>query len=152
MSWLCKLHVYSHSKLRTVKASNKACMIVNMQCQQTVDYVSLVYEISHSGHHVPLKGCPYIRDSNTLLSSLLFNSLAFSSYEALLPSMSSFHYIISLAYLATCCQHSPFTVGSLQLLSSQPFSNPLIFSLCLLVCYYCNSKAPLRPHSHGLWC
>ena len=36
-------------------------MIVNIQCQQTFDYVSLVYEISHSGRHVLLKGCPYIR-------------------------------------------------------------------------------------------
>ena len=33
----------------------------DMQCQQIVDYVSLVYEISQGGRHVLLKGCPYIR-------------------------------------------------------------------------------------------
>ena len=62
---VCNEHVYSHSKLGTVKASiilsKYICVIVNMQCQQTVDYVSLVYEISHSGCPVLLKGCPYIR-------------------------------------------------------------------------------------------
>ncbi len=72
-------HVCSQQQARHSESkylTKKVCIIsVNMQCQQTVAYVSLVYEISHRGHHVLflLKGYPLtlkVLESNTLLSYL----------------------------------------------------------------------------------